>query len=106
MTRVDPEKVQSAIDRYGGEVKRIMSVIDAHLKKTGSEYLVGNKYTYADLSFVPWNMMSGWLMGGESFEKEVEKDLPTYWAWHQRIMAREATQAMKKDKEAAMAKGH
>jgi glutathione S-transferase len=50
-----PEKnLTSCLDRYGNEIKRVLGVIDAHLKKTGTEYLVGDKCTYADLAFVPW----------------------------------------------------
>lgn len=100
-----PEKIQSAVDRYTKEIKRVCSVIDAHLKSTGKEYLVGDKYTYADLSFVPWNILVGWL-AGEEFEKEIQKDLPTYWAWWQRVLSRDAVQKVKKDREAALAKAH
>lgn len=53
-TRYHPEKLQSAIDRYANEVHRVTGVIDAHLKKQGTEYLVGDRVTYADLMFVPW----------------------------------------------------
>jgi len=49
-----PEKdLTSCLDRYGNEIRRVLGVIDAHLKKTGSEYLVGDKCTYADLMFMP-----------------------------------------------------
>jgi glutathione S-transferase len=65
---------------------------------------VGNKFTYADLSFIPWNLLVPWLKGGEG-EKELEK-LPHYWAWWQRISTRPAVQKVKKDREDAMAKGH
>lgn len=98
-----PEKIQSAIDRYGGEIKRVLTVLDSHLKETGSQYLVGDKYTYADLSFVPWNLLLPFAMGPD-FEKEVEKDLPSYWAWWQRVVNRPATQKVKKDREAVNAK--
>ncbi|KAL1305408.1 hypothetical protein AAFC00_002295 [Neodothiora populina] len=97
-----PEKVQSAIDRYGGEIKRVFGVLDAHLKKTGAEYLVGDKYTYADLSFIPWNLLAPMAMGPD-FEKEIQTELPTYWAWWQRVVNRPATQKIKKDREEAIA---
>ena len=50
--RYHPEQVKSAQDRYAGEIKRVISVIDKHLKATGNQYLIGNKYTYADLAFL------------------------------------------------------
>jgi len=99
-----PEKVPSAVERYNNEITRVCTVIDKHLKTTGQEYLVGNKFTYADLSFIPWNNMISWLKGAEG-EKELEK-LPHYWAWWQKISTRPATEKVKKDREAAMAKGH
>lgn len=100
-----PEKVQSAVDRYSAEIKRVLTVIDSHLKKSGSQYLVGDKYTYADLSFIPWCMILPWLMGDE-YEKELEKDLPTYWAWYQRLVNRRAVQKVIKDRQAALAANH
>lgn len=82
-----------------------MGVIDKHLATTGQEYLVGDKYTYADLSFIPWNLLVPWIMG-DKFEAEVEKDLPKYWAWWQRVSSRPAIQKVKKDREEALSKGH
>lgn len=43
-------------------------VLDAHLKKSGGEWLVGDKCTYADLAFVPWYWLCPAIMG-EGFEK-------------------------------------
>lgn len=100
----DPEKVPSAVERYNNEVTRVCAVIDKHLKTTGQEYLVGDKYTYADLSFIPWGAMIPWLKGGDA-EKELEKDYPNYWAWWKKIVTRPATEKVLKDKAEAM-KGH
>ena len=47
------EKIQSAIDRYSNEIKRVFGVLDSVLSK--QNYLVGNKVTVADLSFIPYN---------------------------------------------------
>jgi len=44
---------ESAIERYQNEIKRVLGVIDTHLKETGGEYLVGDKCTYANLAWVP-----------------------------------------------------
>jgi glutathione S-transferase len=43
-------------------------VIEAQLKKSGSEWLVGDKCSYADLSFVPWYWLCPAIMG-EGFDK-------------------------------------
>lgn len=107
-TRYHPEKIQSAQDRYSGEIRRVLEVLDKHLKTAGTEYLVGNKYTYADLSFIPWNMLLPFIFedGSDAFHAQVEKELPHYWAWWQRCFNRPAVQKMKKDRDAALAQGH
>ena len=43
-------------------------VLDAHLKKSGEQWLVGEKCTYADLAFVPWYWLCPAIMG-DGFEK-------------------------------------
>lgn len=55
------EKFPSAVQRYAAEVKRVTGVLEGHLEKQknlheGGEgpWLVGNKFSYADLAFVPW----------------------------------------------------
>lgn len=77
------------LDRYGNEIWRVLGVIDAHLKKTSKPYLVGNKCTYADLMFVSWNHIVGFLMG-EGFQKEFEETYPDAAAWRQRLEERES----------------
>ena len=49
-----PEKVPSAVERYNNEIKRVFGVLDTVL--SNQKYLVGDKVTIADLSFIPWNM--------------------------------------------------
>ena len=48
--RYHPERVPSAIERYQKEILRVFSVLDSVLSK--QEWLVGNKLTIADLSFI------------------------------------------------------
>lgn len=45
-----PEKLPSAIERYQKEILRVFGVLESVLAK--QEWLVGGKYTIADLSFV------------------------------------------------------
>ena len=46
-----PEKIPSAIERYQNEIKRVFSVLESVLSKR--EWLVGNKVSIADISFIP-----------------------------------------------------
>ena len=95
-----PDKIPSAIERYGNEIKRVLGVIERHLKKTGTDYLVGDKITYADLAFVPWNVAVPWLMGDEL---DTEKEFPTFHAWHKRVTERPAVKKVLDEKNKAMA---
>jgi hypothetical protein len=79
-----PEKLPSAIERYTAEAKRILSVLDGALE--GRDWLVGDKMTYADLAFVPWNERLQDIFKcevGERFEgfANVER-------WHERMTGR------------------
>lgn len=38
--------------RYRDEVERLYKVLDSHLE--GREYLVGDKFSYADITAQPW----------------------------------------------------
>ena len=64
--RLHPEKIPSAIERYQKEILRVFGVLDGVLAQR--EWLVGDKCTVADLSFVPWN--------NGVFKRGVLKDVP------------------------------
>lgn len=49
------EKVDSVIERFADDVRRIVGIMEHYLKQNGTGYLVGEKCTYADLEFVAWN---------------------------------------------------
>lgn len=53
------DKVDSVIKRFSDDVVRIASIMEHHLKTGRGGYLVGDKCTYADLVFVPWNNKIG-----------------------------------------------
>jgi len=62
------EKLPSAIERYNNEIKRVFSVLDGVLSK--QQYLVGDKVTIADLSFIPWNVAAvDWVIPDIDIEK-------------------------------------
>lgn len=96
------KNITSAIDRYGNEIKRVIGVINSHLAKQEHGWLVGNKCTYADLSFVTWNIMLPFLMGEEETEKIMESN-PNFKKWHEALMARPAVKKVAEDRQKAMA---
>ncbi|KAL8364814.1 hypothetical protein RB595_003880 [Gaeumannomyces hyphopodioides] len=67
-TRAFSEKVPAVVERFVKEIIRVSGVLESHLSKqkgnvaeAGPEgegpWLVGDRYTYADLSFFPWQHM-------------------------------------------------
>lgn len=86
------EKLPSAIERYVKEINRVSSVLEGHLAKqeTGEDgpWLVGNKYSYADLSWVPWQVVVGLVVTKEhGFSLD---DYPLVKDWVDRIQSRPA----------------
>lgn len=96
-------KITSAIERYSNEIRRILGVIDAHLTKTNQPYLVGKQVSYADLMFVPWNSMLGFLMGEEFVEEVWKREFPVCWEWHNRLVERPAVKKVLEEKAVKMA---
>ncbi|GKZ25366.1 glutathione S-transferase, nitrogen catabolite repression regulator [Aspergillus brasiliensis] len=82
-----PEKLPTAITRYQNEIHRVLSVLNTIL--TGRTWLVGEKCTYADLAFLPWNCQLGMLIpdaeGGDILEQ-----YPWVKAWQERMKGRES----------------
>ena len=72
-----------AIKRYVKESRRLMEILNTHLK--GRQYLVANEYTVADIATYPWARAYYWA-------KLSVDGLPYLNAWFDRIDAREATQ--------------
>ena len=66
----------------------------------GKEYLVSDKCTYADLSFVTWGVMAPFLTG-EQHEINFD-EYPNYKAWMERLNARPAVKKVLEDKQKAM----
>ncbi|KAL3470509.1 glutathione S-transferase [Aspergillus californicus] len=97
-----PVTDEAAKTRYKNEIKRVLSVLNRHLK--GRQYLVGDKCTVADLSFVTWDLMIPWIFGEETEAIEIQKNYPDYYAWHQRLISRPHVAKVLADKVAA--KGH
>ncbi|CAG8961040.1 hypothetical protein HYFRA_00002580 [Hymenoscyphus fraxineus] len=92
------EKLPSAIERYREHVKRVLGVLNKALE--GKQYLVGEKCTIADLSFIAWDMMLPWMFGEAWAGVDVENKFPNYFAWNKRLLERPAVQKAVKAKAA------
>lgn len=77
-----PEKIPLAIDRYQGESKRLLRVLDTHL--AGHEWLAGD-YSIADIANWAWARTYRW--SGVDIS-----DLPHLKRWIDAIRARPAVQ--------------
>jgi glutathione S-transferase len=97
------EKLPSAIERYVREIERVIGVLDAHLRAQGTEYLVGDKCTYADMAFVTWGSLVPFLTkdGETGAPLDVEARFPSYDAWMKRVCARESVKKAMEDKAKA-----
>jgi glutathione S-transferase len=88
-TKYHPEQVESARERYYKEIERVTSVLDGHLQKqdkgADGPWLVGGKFSYADLAFVPWQVMTGLLADKIDVEKYAAVS-----DWLERLKKREA----------------
>lgn len=50
-----------ALNRYINETRRLYKMVDQHLAKAKSTYLVGEKFTIADMALFPWANFLGWF---------------------------------------------
>lgn len=80
--RYFPERIQPAIDRYHGEVRRLFGVLDNHLAK--NEYLAGD-YSIADIANWCWTRTARW----SGVDPEPYSNLAR---WHRDIASRPAAQ--------------
>lgn len=96
-TLYHPEKLPSVVDRYVNEIRRVSGVLNGVLQ--GKEFLVGDKYSYADASFVMWYAIAPLFAD----RINLATDFPALNAWLERIKARPAISKIIKDREAAMA---
>ena len=85
------EKVPSAIERYTNEIGRVTGVLEGHLAQQKEKYpgdgpwLVGNKLSYADIAFVPWQRIAGMM-----FEGLRGDDFPLVKEWLGKMTSRPA----------------
>ena len=95
-TKYHGEKIPSAIERYIKEVGRVSGVLEGHLAKQKEKHpngdgpwLVGNKLSYADIAFVPWQRIAGTM-----FEGFKEDDFPLVKEWLGKMTSRPAVKTV------------
>lgn len=99
--RFHPETVPSAVERYVKEVNRVTGVLEGQLGRqkaklggtasSAAPWLVGDKFTFADLAFVPWQRAM------EQFCDKSEYDVDNYplvKEWLGRMLARDKVKAV------------
>ncbi|KAJ4361371.1 glutathione S- transferase, nitrogen catabolite repression regulator [Neurospora sp. IMI 360204] len=90
--RYHPEPVPSAVERYVKELHRVTAVMEGHLQtqkdKYGTEepWFVGNKFSYVDIAFVPWQYTMRLMLSKDEFDEE---KYPLVHGWMERLMAGE-----------------
>jgi glutathione S-transferase len=94
-SRFHSEKLQSAIDRYINEVRRVSGVLDRALQ--GKQYLVADKYSFVDAAFVPWYVLAA------QFDLDLEKNYPNLAGWLKRVQERPAIAKSLQDRAEACA---
>jgi len=90
-----PEQVPYAQKRYQFEARRHFGILDQRLAER--QFLVGNTYTIADMSFWSWSRMAPFIMGDEAWTL-----FPNVKRFHDEIAKRPAAQkaAALKDRHA------
>lgn len=80
-----PEDIPYGISRYQNETRRLYSVLDSHLADNKVDYLVGNKFSIADIAHWGWISAAGWA--GIDIDA-----FPHLKAWEERLWARPSLQ--------------
>lgn len=95
---VHAEKFPSAVQRYAAEVKRVTSVLETELEKQKAlfkggdgPWLVGGKFSYVDLAFVPWQFEMILLSTKAGLDADGSfnaQEFPLVRAWVEKMMKR------------------
>ncbi|KAJ5771137.1 uncharacterized protein N7511_003188 [Penicillium nucicola] len=106
-----PERLDGAVERFVKEAKRVTGVLDNWLAKEKESHqeslgdgpwLVGNKLSYADISFIPWQHVLGTHLADEGFN---EDEYPHVKEWIGRMLAKGPLKAVIDDMNEQMAQG-
>jgi len=82
-----PEKIEYGQKRYVGETRRLYGVLEGHLKAGEKKFIMGDKFTLADIKTFPW-VRRGTVLG-----IDFTSEFPSIKAWIDRIEARPDVQA-------------
>ncbi|KAL8638508.1 MAG: hypothetical protein Q9228_004343 [Teloschistes exilis] len=96
--KLHSEQLPSAIERYNKELNRVTRVLEDHLKQQkqlyaekapGSDgpWLVGNKLSYADIAFVPWQVLVEKHMKKDAYDVD---NFPLVKEWLGKMTSRKA----------------
>ncbi|ROV94555.1 hypothetical protein VMCG_08163 [Cytospora schulzeri] len=94
-----PERLPSAVERYVKEIARVSGVLEGHLarqKEAGVDgpWIVGGKFSYADLALLPWQSMLTRIHGKEVYDPDA---FPLVKDWVERMLARPAVKKVLDD---------
>jgi glutathione S-transferase len=84
-SRYAPERIEYGVQRYVNETRRLYGVLDKHLAKSKSGYLVGDHISIADISHWGWIAAAGWA--GVDID-----EFPHLKAWEERMAQREGVE--------------
>jgi len=93
------EQVATAIERYEKEIERVLVVLNDVL--SNQDWLVGNKMTIADISFISWNNLA--FSATLASYNPVADKFPAVYKWHTALTSRPAVKATL-DERAALRK--
>ncbi len=80
------DKIPYAIDRYHGEVRRLLGVMERQLAH--HPWLAGDSYTIADIATWPW--LAGWMRFYQA--PLSEEEFPSVHRWFRAVEARPGVQ--------------
>ncbi|KAL8823087.1 MAG: hypothetical protein Q9191_006192 [Dirinaria sp. TL-2023a] len=103
------EKVPSAVERYAKEVNRVTGVLNGHLAQQKQSHgasgdgpwLVGDKCSYADIAFIPWQMLIELALTKEEYNVD---DFPYVKEWLGKMTERTAVKTAFVEKSLATVK--
>ncbi|KAJ5835282.1 hypothetical protein N7447_001308 [Penicillium robsamsonii] len=105
------EKIPSAVERYINESKRVTGVLDSWLAKQkeankdvgDGPWLVGNKMSYADVAFIPWQNTVRTAFVEDGFDLD---EFPNEKEWLERMTSNKVIKDVLDSWAEQMAKGH
>ncbi|KAF4762086.1 hypothetical protein N7455_001944 [Penicillium solitum] len=92
--KLHSERIPSAVERYVNEAKRVTGVLDKWLGKQkeandknlgDGPWLVGNKLSYADVAFIPWQQTAHTVYADEGFNVD---EFPNEKEWFERMTSK------------------